>query len=149
MNILVPIILHIAIQNVFEWAYGTFCSCCCRLILCRVNFFSFSAAKLLEFSSKFCPRIYPISFGLLFLVINFENVLTVPSSLLSSFLLHLRFCQTSLDEPLNTLHHYCLLPMYQHMLDPYTNFIFESRKGSHSFKITCCLCEPSIWRLWM
>ena len=58
MTILVPIILHIAIENVFEWAYCTFSKCCFRLSHCSVNFYSFSAAKLLEISSKFCPLIY-------------------------------------------------------------------------------------------
>ena len=77
MIILGPIILHIAIQNVFEWAYCTFCKCCFRLIHCRVNFYSFSTAKFLELSSKFRTLIYPNVFGLFFLVIIFEKVLTV------------------------------------------------------------------------
>ena len=59
MKIRLPIIFHEAIQNVFEWAYCTFRKCCFRLTHCRVKFYSFSAAKLLEFSSKFCPLIYP------------------------------------------------------------------------------------------
>ena len=58
MTIFVPIILHIAIQNVFEWAYCTFCNCCFRLTHCRVNFYSFSAAKLPKISSKLCLLIY-------------------------------------------------------------------------------------------
>ena len=77
MNILVPVNLHIAIQNVFDWAYCSFCKCCFRLTHCRVNFYCFSAAKLLEFSSKFCPPDLPTFFGLFFLVIIFENILTV------------------------------------------------------------------------
>ena len=70
-------ILHVAIQNVFEWAYCTFCKCCFRLTHCRVNFYSFSAAKFLELSSILRTLIYPFFFGLFFLVIMFENVLTV------------------------------------------------------------------------
>ena len=55
MNILVPIILHVAIQNVFERPYCRFCKCCFRL--------------------SHCSR--PIFFGRIFLVSIFENVLTV------------------------------------------------------------------------
>ena len=77
MNLLVPIILHIAIQNVFERAYCTFSKCCFRITQCRVNFYSFSAAKLLELSSKFCPLMYANFLWSIFLVFNFENVLTV------------------------------------------------------------------------
>ena len=77
MKILVPIILHIAIQNVFEWAYCTFCKCCFRLIQCRVNLYSFTTAKLLEYSNKFCPWSTQIFFDLVVLVIIFEKVLTV------------------------------------------------------------------------
>ena len=77
MNILAPIILHVAIQNVFEWPYCTFCKCCFRLTHCRVNFYSFNAAKFLELPTIFCPLIYPNFFALFFLVIIFENVLTV------------------------------------------------------------------------
>ena len=78
MNILVPIILHVAIQNVFSAkAYCMFCKSCFRLTHCRVNFYSFRTAKFLELSIKFCPLIYASFFRLLFLVIIFENVLTV------------------------------------------------------------------------
>ena len=77
MNILVPIILHIAIQKVFEWAYCTFCKCCFRLTHCRVNFYSFSAANFLEISSKLRTLIYPNFLWFFFLVIISEKVLTV------------------------------------------------------------------------
>ena len=58
MIILVPIILQLAIQYVFEWGYCTFYKCCFRLTHCRVKFYSFSAANSLELSSKFWPLIY-------------------------------------------------------------------------------------------
>ena len=61
----------------FLLGYCTFCNCCFRLTQCRVNFYSFSAAKFLEFSSKFCHLIYLNSLGSIFLVIFSENVLTV------------------------------------------------------------------------
>ena len=60
MIVLVHKILYVTIKNVFEWASCTFWKCCFRLTHCRVNFYSFSAAKFLELSSKFCPLIYPI-----------------------------------------------------------------------------------------
>ena len=77
MNKIVPKTLHVAIQNVFGWVYCTFCKCCFSLTHCRVNFYSFSDAKFLELSSNFCSLIYPIFFGLFFLVIIYENFLTV------------------------------------------------------------------------
>ena len=119
MNILVPIILHVAIQNVFEWAYCAFCKCCFRVTHCGEYSIPSALQNFLNSPANSVPSYTQILFGLLFLVISFENVFLFPSSLLSSFPLHLRFCQTSLGELINTLHH-CLLPIYQHMLDPYT-----------------------------
>ena len=61
-----------------------------------------------ELCSKFCPLSYQNFFGLFFLVIIFEKVLTVSFESFVSFPLHLRFCQTSLGELVNTLHqNYC------------------------------------------
>ena len=124
MSVLVPIILHVAIQNVFEWAYCTFCKYCFRLAHCRVNFYSFSAAKLLELSRKFCPLIYPKFLSLFFLIIIFENVLTVS---FESFVF-IPFSSTVLsNKPWRTSKYFTPLlssANYQHMLDPYTKFEF-------------------------
>ena len=77
MNILVPLIVHVVIQNALEWTYCTFCKCCFRLFHRRVSFYSFSAAKILELSSKFRTLIYPNFLWSTFLVITSENVLAV------------------------------------------------------------------------
>ena len=78
MNVLVPIILHVAIHNVIEWPYCTFCKCCFRLAHCRINSFSFRAAKnFLNSPAMSVPWSTQFFFGLFILVIIFENVLTV------------------------------------------------------------------------
>ena len=77
MIVFVPMILHVAIQNVFDWAYCTFPKCCFRLTHSGVNFQSLNAAKIFQLSSKFCILIYPIFLWFILLVIIFEKLLTV------------------------------------------------------------------------
>ena len=150
MNILVAIILHVRIQNVFEWAYSTFCKCWFRLTHCRVNFYSFSAAKFLELSSKFCPLIYPSFFGLLFLIINFETVLTVSLEsfvfipLASTVLSNKSWRASKICTPFFSFANLWTYARFIHQI-----FILNLGNALTSFEFTCRLCEPSIWSLWM
>ena len=150
MNVVVPIIFLLAILKVFAWAFCTFWKSCFRLTLCRVNSYSFSAAKFLECSSKFCPLIYPNFLWSILFVNHFWNCL---DCFLRVFCLH-SLCiygsgKTSLGELVNTLQHFYLLPVYQDMLDPYTKFHIWISQRLSFFEFTCCLCEPSIWSLWI
>ena len=119
MNVFLPIILHVAILNVFERAYCTFCKSCFRLTHCRVSFHSFSAGKVLDLPANSAPDL-PFFFWSILFGKQFQKLF--PSSLFLLLPLHTRFCQTSRGELVNTLHQYCLLSIYQHMLDPYTKF---------------------------
>ena len=73
------------------------------------------------------------------LVAMVEDALTVSLETFVFLLLHLLFDQTSIDEQVETQHHYFLLPIYQQKQDPYTflnlnkPFLFLSFRVANMF----------------
>ena len=112
--------------------------------------------NFIELSSKFCCSVVPIFLGLILFcnrILKCSKFLWNP---LFSFLLHLRFYQTSLEE-LNTLHPNYLQLINQHMPDPHSKFFFWMEQMTSFFWIyarrVLILCRKvliaKIVSLWM